>query len=45
MRRIKQSEGSYAVELVVSGLPSEQQAEAAMAHLQRVLCADEISTN
>lgn len=45
MRSIELPEGGYAVELIVSGLPNKQQAEAAMAHLERMLCGSEIKTN
>jgi hypothetical protein len=45
MRWLKHEDGSYGVELLVSGLTSEAQAEAAMVHLQRTLCGQEISTN
>lgn len=45
MRTIKHAEGSYTVELIVSGLRNEQQAEAAMTHLQRALCGSEIASH
>jgi len=34
----------YAVELTLSGLTSEQQAEAAIAHMQKMLCGPEFTT-
>lgn len=45
MRSLRQADGSFAVELTVSGLASERQAQGALAHLQRVLCGDEISSH
>jgi hypothetical protein len=41
MRPVRYEE-SWGVELIVSGLSSEQQAEAAMQHMQRLFCAGEI---
>lgn len=35
-------DGSWGVELTVTGLASEQQADAAMLHMQRLFCGDEI---
>lgn len=45
MRWVQQEDGSYAVEMMVSGLASQQQAEAAMLHLQRKLCDGELTSN
>lgn len=45
MRWLKHGDGSFGVELLVNGLTSEAQAEAAMAHLQRTLCGQEIATH
>ena len=45
MQWVKHGEGNYAVELTLTGLVSEQHAEAAMAHLERVLCGSAIATN
>jgi len=42
MRPVRYEDGSYGVELSVTGLVSEQQAEAAMLHIQRMFCAAEI---
>ncbi len=42
MKLVQCEDGSWGVELVVSGLSSEQQAEAAMIHMQRLFCAGEI---
>ena len=42
MRPVRYEDGSYGVELTVTGLSSEQQAEAAMQHMQRLFCAAEI---
>jgi hypothetical protein len=36
-------DGSWGVELTVTGLVSEKQAEAAMQHMQRLFCAEEIT--
>ena len=43
MRQLHLDDGSYGVALTVTGLASEQQAEAAMAHMQRIFCGAEIS--
>lgn len=43
MRQLHLDDGSYGVALTVTGLASEQQAEAAMAHMQRLFCGAEIS--
>ncbi len=45
MRWIENGDGSFAVEVLVTGLSSQPQAEAAMAHMQRLFCAGEISVN
>ena len=42
MKPVQYEDGSWGVELVVTGLSSEQQAEAAMLHMQMLFCADEI---
>jgi hypothetical protein len=42
MRPVRYEDQSWGVELIVSGLSSEQQAEAAMQHMQRLFCAGEI---
>ncbi|OHV93728.1 hypothetical protein AKG95_28665 (plasmid) [Janthinobacterium lividum] len=44
MRWVRHAEGEYAVELTLSGLTSEQQAEAAIAHMQKMLCGPEFTT-
>ena len=43
MRQLHLDDGGYGVALTVTGLASEQQAEAAMLHMQRLLCGAEIS--
>lgn len=43
MRQLNLGDGSYGVELTVTGLTSEQQAAAAMLHMQRLFCGAEIS--
>lgn len=42
MRPVKYSDEAWGVELVVTGLKSEQQASAAMLHMQKLFCGDEI---
>ena len=42
MRQVRYEDGSYGVELTVTGLFNEQQAEAAMAHMQRLFCGAEV---
>lgn len=42
MRPVRYEDGTYGVELTVTGLASEQQAEAAMQHMQRLFCGHEI---
>ena len=42
-RHPNRDDGSYGVALTVTGLTSEQQAEAAMVHMQRLFCGAEIS--
>lgn len=42
MRPVRYEDGSYGVELTVTGLANEQQAEAAMQHMERLFCAEEI---
>lgn len=43
MRPVLYGDGTWGVELTVTGLTSEQQAEAAMQHMQRLFCAKEIN--
>lgn len=43
MRTVRHDDGSYGVELTVTGLASEEQAEAAMQYMQRLFCGQEIS--
>jgi len=43
MRPVRYEDGSWGVELFLTGINSEQQAEAVMLHMQRMFCADEIS--
>lgn len=45
MRATQEQDKSYAVHLMVTGLLSEQEAATAIAHLQRLYCRSEISTN
>lgn len=42
MRPVQYPDGTWGVELTVTGLTSEQQAEAAMQYMQRLFCAEEI---
>lgn len=42
MHPVKFEDGSFGVELIVTGLADEQQAETAMLHMQQVLCGQEI---
>lgn len=42
MRPVSYDDGTHGVELVVTGLASEQQALAAMQHMQRMFCGGEI---
>ncbi len=42
MRPVRYEDGSYGVEATITGLKSEQQAEAAMLHMQRLFCAEEM---
>ena len=42
MRPVQYQDGTWGVELTVTGLTSEQQAEAAMQHMQRMFCAEEV---
>jgi hypothetical protein len=42
MKWVRYDEGHFGVELVVTGLESQQQAETAMAHMERQLCGTEI---
>ena len=42
MRAVHYEDGSYGVALEVTGLASKQQAESAIAHMQRLFCGQEI---
>lgn len=42
MRPVRYEDGSYGVDVNVTGLKSEQQAELAMQHMQRLFCGQEI---
>lgn len=42
MRPVRYEDESYGVEVIVTGLKSEQQAEAAMQHMQHLFCSEEI---
>lgn len=44
MRPVQYPDGSWGVELTVTGLESEHQAEAAMLHMERLFCAAPIQT-
>lgn len=44
MRPVQYPDGSWGVELTVTGLVSEKQAEAAMLHMGRLFCAAPIQT-
>lgn len=44
MRPVQYPDGTWGVELIVTGLASEQQAEAAMHYMQELFCAAEIKT-
>lgn len=45
MQPVSYPDGSWGVSVQVTGLASKQQAEAAMAHMERLFCGDEIKTN
>ena len=45
MQPVRYEDGSWGVTVQVTGLTSKQQAEAAMAHMERLFCGQEISTN
>jgi len=45
LSKVQHDDGSFGVELIVSGLTSEAQANAAMDHLERTLCGPEFSLN
>jgi ubiquinone/menaquinone biosynthesis C-methylase UbiE len=38
-------DGSFGVSLMVTGLQSQQQADAALAHMERMFCGQEIGGN
>lgn len=42
MRPVQYPDGTWGVELTVTGLTSEKQAEAAMLHMERLFCAGKI---
>lgn len=42
VRRVRYKDGSCAVELTVTGLASDQHADAVISHLQRLLFGEEI---
>ena len=45
MQVVKLEDGTFGVSLIVAGLSSKSQAEAAMAHMERQLCGQEIRAN
>ena len=45
MQPVKYEDGSWGVSVQVTGLTSEQQAEAAMQHMQKLFCGAPISEN
>jgi len=45
MQPVKYEDGSWGVSVQVTGLASEQQAEAAMAHMQKLFCGAQINEN
>lgn len=45
MRPVKYEDGSWGVSVQVTGLVSEQQAEAAMQHMQKLFCGAQINEN
>lgn len=45
MQPVTYPDGSWGVAVQVTGLASKQQAEAAMAHMQRLFCGHEITSN
>lgn len=44
MRWVQLSPGNFGVELLISGLPNVQKAEAAVAYMQGLLCGAEITS-
>lgn len=42
MEVVKDGSGSYGVSLLLTGLHSQQQAEAAIAYMQQIFCGQEI---
>lgn len=44
IRCVQFIEGSWGVELTVTGLTTEQQSEAAALHMERLFCAEPIQT-
>ena len=45
MQPVKYEDGSWGVSVQVTGLTSEQQAEAAMQHMQNLFCGAQINEN
>lgn len=45
MNWVQYPDGSYGVEIYLTGFSSKAEAEAAMDHVQRQLCANEIPTH
>lgn len=45
MQPVKYEDGSWGVSVQLTGLVSEQQAEAAMQHMQKIFCGAEINEN
>ncbi|WP_341744776.1 hypothetical protein [Azonexus hydrophilus] len=45
MQPVKYEDGSWGVTVQVTGLASEQQAEAAMQHMQKLFCGAQINEN
>ena len=44
MRVVQYMDGTWGVQLELTGLASEKQAQAGMHHMERMLCAGEIKT-
>lgn len=45
MRPVRYEDGSFCVEVTVTGLVSEQQAEAVINHMQKLFCGAEIAAH
>jgi hypothetical protein len=45
MRPVEYPDGSFGVELILSGLVSMDQANAAMNHMQKLFCGEEIGVS